>query len=265
VRLTLGGEHEIRMPPNRKDTATTFTRKLVFDAVPREISAHHYRGVEEVIITLDCLAWELSSSHLHGHIVAKNARLMREMLTVLSQLRDPSAPLHISIRFGFIFRNHDLNSLFGSHGEYTQGIDATYAFHNVSITGGRSTLLIAYRVRGVVHFDKGDLRMTQDRQDARELISTLDRTMRWYNGDLIPGCLFICGLPQVVLTPEEIEAAGDDVNEDALLKLHETSLRPSWPYHDIDTTQVTWEDFQARIKLVNSSFRPTRADLAAEL
>ena len=220
-----------------------------------------------MVITSECLALELSSSHLHGNPVAENVRLLREMLKALSQRRDPSDPLHISIQFGFIFRNHDLDSLFGDLGQYTQGINATYGFHNVSFTGGGSTLSIAYKVRGVLHFDKRDLRMTQDRQDAEGLISDLDRIMRRYNGNLSPGCLFICGLPQLVLTPEEIEAAGDDVNKDALLKLHNTSLRPSWRYHDNDndTTQVTWEDFQARIKLVDSSFRPTRADLAAEL
>jgi hypothetical protein len=264
----LGGDSELEKPSTRKDTATTFTRKLVFDAAPREILAPHYRGVEEVSITSDCLDWELSVPHVREHEIKENARLLREMITTLSRERSSSTRSHVSVKSTGICESGKTGSLFPSDGQHSTDIDATYDFPNLSIW---SSLDLAYRLRGVVRynrchldFDGNNAERPQDR-NAKELGENLEQAMRRYDGGLEPGCLYLCGLPQMVLTPEEIEAAGDDVDEVALLKVHNAiPLSARWRYRP-HPTPIKWQDFQSKVKLVGPGFRPTRADLAAEV
>ena len=66
------------------------------------------------------------------------------------------------------------------------------------------------------------------------------------NKGVIPGRLILCDVPQLVLSPQELEAAGDTAEEAALVKIFD-----AWQ----SSPKPKWEIFTSRIKLVEGGFR----------
>lgn len=72
------------------------------------------------------------------------------------------------------------------------------------------------------------------------------------------GRLYMCGVPELVLLPAEIDDAGEDVNEAALRIIWKSWVEHPW---ERDPSKPKWEDFIARIHLVDRSYRRSMAEV----
>jgi hypothetical protein len=123
-------------------------------------------------------------------------------------------------------------------------------------------LWVAFCLRAVVHFSshyrsgQGDLsRLPDDIPEyiALEMLDAFQRSTAAY--PVATGRLYLCDIPSLILTPQEIASTGD-VKEAALRKLYD-KLDGS-PF---DQKRPSWKDFNTMVKLVEPGFRPTLAEL----
>ena len=115
-------------------------------------------------------------------------------------------------------------------------------------------LTIACRLQAVVHFD------STTRVGIEEATVAIGKQL--FQCLLVSaGCgqLYLCDIPDIVLSPDEIDLA-DNVEEAAKLKLFNITL-PSPRILDLGGRRPEWEKFNARIHLVKSGFRPSKADM----
>jgi hypothetical protein len=120
-------------------------------------------------------------------------------------------------------------------------------------------LVIACKLQAVVHFDPTTRAGTEE--DAVAIgIQLFDCVADCLSSNTgVYGQLYLCDIPDIVLYPDEI-ALANDVDDAAKLKLFNILLPP----FDLDLDEVVrpkWEEFNSRIHLVKSGFRPSRADM----
>jgi len=108
------------------------------------------------------------------------------------------------------------------------------------------SLMKSFVLQAVIHFNVGSC-------GREEILPKLTRGLRFcFTGSNNPaGQLFLCGIPALVLSPEELSTSSN-VKEDALLKLFNGLSPPRRP---------KWEVFTAIIHLVEPGFRPSADDL----
>jgi hypothetical protein len=70
-----------------------------------------------------------------------------------------------------------------------------------------------------------------------------------------PGRLFFCGVSELVLTSEELEAAGNTAEEFALVKIFD-----AWT----SNPKPRWELFTSRVKLVKEGYRRSMGEDAED-
>jgi hypothetical protein len=117
-----------------------------------------------------------------------------------------------------------------------------------------------FLMRGVVRFSTS---CGYDLRRLAQLASTIHYCIR-YSYPLSPqtpqmrsGRLYLCGVPALVLSPEELIAAGDKANDIAKLKVFDAISALVINFGP----RTTWEAYNSRIHFVNPGFRPTLADL----
>jgi len=115
-----------------------------------------------------------------------------------------------------------------------------------------ASLMLAFDMRAVVHFDD----YPSPNAGPDEIAGAIgDQLLDCFKTDtqsnlVSPGQLFLCGIPELILSPAELATASDP-NEVALLKIYDRSPGP----------KPKWETFKSRVKLVKSGFRPSMRDM----
>jgi hypothetical protein len=123
-------------------------------------------------------------------------------------------------------------------------VPITYGFFDMPIDVKKVSIwLAAYTVRAIVRFQEPDPKRLG--QYAEPICDLLRQCLR-SECRSPPGRLFLCDVPQLVLTPEELEAAGDTAEEVALVKIFD-----AWP----SGPKPAWEIFTSRVQLVKKGYR----------
>jgi hypothetical protein len=121
----------------------------------------------------------------------------------------------------------------------------TYDIFDMRLTHGRNLLGQASLLQAVVRFDSALLsREVMVGQFGAELPDL-------FSEDTDAGQLFLCGIPALVLSQQELLNSVDK-DKDALLKLFESMPQRSRP---------KWELFTSKVKLVEPGFRPSMENL----
>jgi len=130
----------------------------------------------------------------------------------------------------------------------------TYGFVDMPLELSRSLKLqTAYAMWGIVQFGRPSNATLGQHTDTLSLL--LCQCLR--SETIAPGRLFLCGVPQLVLTIEELAKAGENVRDVALLKIYD-----AWP-----TThpQPSWDVFNLRVKLVDYGYRRSKKEHAEDM
>ena len=137
----------------------------------------------------------------------------------------------------------------------------TYEFFNLPIHRHRAeTLSMALWLRSVVHFSDSWISRASCSSNLETIIEHIGPqlsdalSMGTISRPVASGRLYLCGIPELVLTPQELDSA-IDIEDAALCRLY-SMLRPLY-----NQTKPSWKDFTTRVKLVKSGFRPSIADL----
>lgn len=130
----------------------------------------------------------------------------------------------------------------------------TYGFVDMPLNLDQSLKLqTAYAMWGIVQFVAPSNDTLGQYTDT--LGSMLCHCIR--SETIAPGRLFLCGVPQLVLTIEELAKAGENVREVALLKIYH-----AWP---TTHSQPSWDVFNLRVKLVDHGYRRSKKEHAEDM
>lgn len=247
--------------PSRKDIATSYVRKLILDTTPLPVLVQCFPNVDQVQVTPYCLGEdakneeeEVPSQSVHQFTIA------------LASQQNSTMSLHIT--FCALERHFELYMSLGSFLDPNSGRSPTSATHPITyelfgMTISEDTpwvpLVIACRLQAVVHFDSTTRVGIEEATVAlgRQLFECMEDCLLTNTG--VYGQLYLCDIPDIVLSPDEIDLA-DNVEEAAKLKLFNITL-PPMGLLDIGQVRPEWEECNARIHLVESGFRSPKADM----
>lgn len=255
----------------RKNVAKSHTRKMIVDALPSERIFEAYTGVNEVVVTTqyhkECTLHDIalpdSPPDPDAHLYACQRRCPGPRYTppppppiygLLEKLaidrKSASIPLHVEIGLSkppiraFYSRYKIQRYLLKCLGSDDNPVPITYGFTDtpIDVTKG-SAWVAAYILRAVVEFRQPDPKRLGQYAEAicNLLCHCTGSEQRGH-----PGRLILCDVPQLVLSPQELEAAGDTAEEAALVKIFD-----AWQ----SSPKPKWEIFTSRIKLVEGGYR----------
>ena len=117
---------------------------------------------------------------------------------------------------------------------------------------------VAFLLGGVVKYRDTDL----DKEEIiREIAGQLDISFTEEDPAAAPyPYVYLCDIPQLVLSADEIRTS-PNINKAAKVKLFDQIA--VWPDPIEDSPSAQWEFFDSRVRLVESGFRPSMADLMA--
>lgn len=256
--------------PTRKDLATTYTRKVIMKGIPPSRLPATYRHANEMTLAAGCfdaMYWPSNrfGSNLYDDLTPiERQKLLNEAaystikksLKMFAPVDRSSTPLHVQVHFGPGL-NCELMEYYltpaQSYAPYT------IEFHNMSIddwTDG-TALDMAYSLGGVVQTSKF-INAHLGLGIATHIAEGLEDCL--VNDDpLAPsGRIYLCGIPSLVLSPEETESA-NDVDEAAMTKLF--NLIKTWPDLSQAPSLTHRDFFDDRVRLVGPGYRPKLADL----
>lgn len=245
-----------------KDFAAACTRKFILETVPKDIIFDCFRGVKEVVLTGKCHSeWCVRDPDPHKPPAIYDALAeyahkyaLSDPLHVNIQIshRDPRARTLLSfgcIRLRLIVNTEMANARINKPHDHI-----TYGFQNMPLDYNRTeAMVMAFMMRGVVQF-RGSTAGPRPQFAgglAEELGNVLYTCMRHDRGWL--GKIYLCGVPELLLSAGERENAGEDVNERTLEKIYDTfsiDHRPSW------------EKFVAQVHLVEPTYRRSMTEVA---
>lgn len=244
-----------------KDFATTCTRKFILETVPKDIIFDCFRGVKEVVLTGKCHAeWSVPDPDPHKppaiyDALAEYARkhALSDPLHVNIQIshREPPARAFLSLgctRLRLIVNTEMANARANQPHDHI-----TYGFYDMPLDVYRTeAMVMAFMMRGVVQFRKSTAgQCPQYGGLAEDLSEVIWTCMRHDRGWL--GRVYLCGVPELLLTTEERESAGEDVNERTLEKIYD-----AFSIHD----RPKWETFVAQVHLVQPTYRRSMTEVA---
>ena len=248
-KLTIATSKE-RM--TRKDLATTFTRKLVFNFEPKTAIPKSYRAVEEVIFGPACM---YIARHLHGTQIQKSdqanrvASLFANCLTAVASTGNSAAALHAKMHMVYRIDYHMLRDQLT---RLKTAIPIAYEFFNVPIGWRPSALGLAFAMRALVHFE---IDVDTSREEmAQELADQISEILADGDSSESTSEVYLCEVPQLVLRPDELNLA-DDTNEAAMVKICSLIPDECWPNQVTPTKRL--EFLKSKVKLVGAGFRPT--------
>jgi hypothetical protein len=251
----------------RKDFATTHTRKLILKTIPTAPIFECYPAVKEVVIKDVCHdqsedpddGW-LNDRATHISDSEYVAPPIYDTLAEYSLKHASSEPLHVDIQDSYSTAFNRLKLIANSEKRKAEAGEPhdriTYGYHDLT-KNCIERVKQMYMLRGAI-------------TSFWELEDHKRGSYAGYFGMIFEGCfrkdrigmgrLYIYGLPPYVLSPEEIEEAGDEVDEAALLKIYE--LWGTDPFGRMQKPK--WEDYIARVHLVEPSYRRTMADVTED-
>jgi len=233
----------INSRPNRKDIATTFTRKLVLDSVPSRIRGEHYIAATTVVVTSGSLVesdcFEAYSLSVFLGAIAKGniSPTLPHILFDGRKCRSPDTFMQLL--------DYLLSTPIAATQEYS-GFDPLY-FGDL--------MDVAYRMRAVLHVPPRLAIHTETPLVLNfRLLHLAEHEIQQYPG----GRLYLCGVPELVLSPAELLAAGDKANDVAEI----TVFRYMFEYNlqSGEQPDLAWDHLKSHVQFVNSDFRPTLAE-----
>jgi hypothetical protein len=237
--------------PTRKDIATTFTRKLVFECVPDLPSSESYQAIREVVIHRQHME-EPWSQKPADHFLWMESHFNRYLKVIAPSISFiDSLHLKLCTESPCRWTYDSINSL--NHC-FESAIRCTY-----EVTGApwhdSTALCAAYDLQCVLTFR--DYGISQERR-AGYIASCISECFEEEDLDTSTGQLFLCDIPSLVLNPRELASAAD-VNEAAIIKI--CDLVTVYPDLTGSIYKTKLDFFKSRIKLVKPGFKPTLADL----
>lgn len=243
------------MEPTRKDIATSYTRKLVFDELPDLAISHAYRDFDEVVFSVRCLHLlypyrpDLSCACEQYWWMESSVKKWTELIISPTS---PIGPLHVHLcvePYRYIHENViTLFHLFDSYFHCTYEL----SLHWID---DHKTMYIAYEMQCVVNFKETQWHSTNARYIAHLINECFEE-----EGTAAPaGQLFLCDFPRLILTPEEFAPAADNREETAIIKIHD--LITVWPDLSNSVYNTKLDFLKSRVKLVKSDFKPSLTDL----
>jgi hypothetical protein len=219
--------------PNRKDIATTFTRKLVLNSVPSHILPDNYTAVTTVVVRAEPLIRSDSF----------DACKLSIFLGTITKGNTSSTYPHI-VFDGLVFKSmapfrRVLECLLETL------VPATQEYLGVHRTQFWDFLGIAHHGRAVLHVPK-----MHDTYDGNlqslglKFISLIIHMKNEYSS----GQVYLCGVPHLVLSPAELIAAGHESNDVAEIKIFQFMSKLSRKYPQPD---ITWDIFKSHIQFVS--------------
>lgn len=249
-KLMVDDEEPIPWKPTRKDIATGHTRKLIIDIEPESAIPTSYTRVNEV--ELGPRTFCEPGIHPLGYW---DYPFVKESVENVAP-RDVSAPpLHVTAR---ISRDIDMGAL----GSLLRDIQTPFPFSceflEMFIDEDEFALDVAFLLGAVVKYRDTDL----DKEEIiREIAGQLDISFTEEDPAAAPyPYVYLCDIPRLVLSADEIRSS-PNFNKAAKVKLFDQIA--VWPDPIEDSPSAQWEFFDSRVRLVESGFRPSMADLMA--
>ena len=234
----------------------THVKELILEIIPPIDIAKKLSNVKEVeIICAGCF-----DDGIDPHPSSD----VQEFLSILAEAQAPN-PLHVRIHLTedreysdlCQFASFQTPSLYPISYEIFELPVCNYGFKPWF-----KPLWVSFCLRAVIHFSslywsgQGDLRRLPDdipKIFALELLDAFQRSTAGY--PVATGRFYLRDIPRLILTPQEFASTGD-AKEATMRKLYE-KLKPKLS----DETRLSWEEFNAMVKLVEPGFRPSAADL----
>jgi hypothetical protein len=242
----------------RKDIALIFARKLVLDnLLTWDLSRFYefHQTVTEVVVTPKCIEEDLQGGDCPDLYLS---------LSKLAPKTDTTPPLHVICYVPegkACYGIYQLMKL-GAHDTYHSSDRITYEFFDMPICSDRAPLDVAFSLRAVVHFSSQV--SGEPDQNASGISDQLADCFGPIGQDGIYGSgqVCLCGIPDLILSPNEI-ASAIDVTETALRKLFDNLKHVPLPgaLPDSPYRKPKWEYLKSKVRLVESGFRPTMNDL----
>ena len=250
--------------PSRKDIATSYVRKLILDTTPLPVLVQCFPNVDQVEVTPYCLDEDARNEE-----EGIPSQSVHQFTIALASQQKSTVPLHVT--FCALERHLKLYMSLGSFLDPDTGRSSTSATHLILYEIFNMTILeeiedapwiplvIACKLQAVVHFDLSTRVGTVEDTVAigRQLFECVAECLG--TNSCVYGQLYLCDIPDIVLSPDEVDLA-DDVDKGAKLKLSNILL-PPLSIFGRGQVRPKWEDFNARIHLVRSGFRPPKADM----
>ena len=232
----------INSPSNRKDIATTFTRKLGLNSVPSHILPEHYTAVTTVVV----MAGSSFGSDCFG------SYSLSVFLGAIAKANMSSTPLHIL----FDGRKRKITNIFLQLLDYLleTPISTTQEFFDFMSDDIEDSLHAAHTMRAVLHVQP---RLDDYVDDLTALSLRLLDLSEYSMEDYPGGRVYLCGVPDIALWPAVLITAGDKANDIA-----EITVFRHMSEHDLWFTVhpvPAWAHFQSHVEFVNPGFRPTLA------
>lgn len=180
-----------------------------------------------------------------------------QCLAMLSAKDISSTPLHVIVHVGGAKRSIDellelLNlDLFPE--------PMTCKFLGVPCTTASFAWELAYNLGTVVHLDHA--KSLDCNLAAEELATFIYDLIMEDKDNSPPGQLFLCDVPRLVLSTQELLAAAN-AHDAALLKLF-ALCEFDLAMMGREVQESRWEYFTARVKLVDAGYRPTKEEMEA--
>jgi hypothetical protein len=250
----------------------TNTRSLVLDSLPTVSITSYYQyvitsSVLDVVITPRCLTEANNHTRRLPDIHTSLATLALRHLTTTTTplLTITTTPLHVTVRVKAESAYQQLRQLVNIQSVINNSftIPITYEIFDMPIRSDlHQALAIAFAMRAVVHFADHHSPMGPD-DLAYAISNSLLDCFKIVNQSVpvTPGQLHLCDIPVIVLSPEEL-ATSSDPKEVALRKLFDNLDFCPLPGHSPGPQYLkpTRGTFKARVKLVESGFRPGMSD-----
>jgi hypothetical protein len=240
--------------PTRKDIATSFTRKIIFDEIPNLPLSHSYRALEELVIV------RLSDSNPEPYVPTPYEKNLwvesrfEQCLKVVAPSIGAIKSLYVKLYIRALTKYpHDrINALFYC---FDSVIPCIYEISDIGVADS-DAFYAAYDLQCVVHL-KGGWRETPECR-AKHIASHINECFEEEDLDTPTGQLFLCDIPSYVLDPQEL-ASADDLDEAAINKI--CDLVSVYPDLTGSIYKTKLDFFRSRIKLVKSGFKPSLSDL----
>lgn len=248
----LAADAESSGDPTRKDIATTYTCKLILDTTPLPALELCFGNVTEVEVTSNCITGDFG--------ILADVHPVNHCLSALAAKNSSTISLHVTFHASesgfelFMQLNCFSNSM-------AQPGAITYEFFGMPLKESHpmSAMSVACILQAIIHFD------TASPAGPGEHATTVGRQLfdcvggSRHGSSELRGRLYLCDIPALIMTTDEI-AAADDVDEAAKLKLFDASPL-AFPDALTVTLQVRprWDDFDSVVHLVKTGFKPAIA------
>jgi len=241
--------------PNRKDTAASYTRKIVLDTTPLRGISTAFQKVEQMVITDRCFVKTTTVGNQET-----NMQFLKLCICLLGNKPVNSTPLHLVLH---------LTGKVHSQFEYLLSDILTLVpltFECLDMRIGMDTisdLKIGYMVGAVVKFSCGGL--LDPAKIVLDLVLLFDCWLMLGIQPDKPCRIYLRNIPQLVFSSEELADITEAGTANNAAKRKLCKIVASGKETMFIRTLERWEEFLARVHFVKSGFRPSPAAISSTL